>query len=231
MGEAAARLVAASGYVNAGTIEFLLDAKGNFYFMEVNTRLQVEHPVTEMVTGLDLVELQLRVAAGEKLTVSQEDIHPKGHAIECRVCIEDVYNNFLPEAGAVEYLEMPSGEGVRNDSGLYDGYVSSVHYDPMLAKLIVHGDTREEAIDKTIAALDSFHLHGLRTTIPFCRVVLNSEPFRSGNYSTFYVAEHWKNELPPRLAAIAGAVAAWARHDVSHTKKPIFPAISKWAMQ
>lgn len=210
MGEAAARLVATSGYTNAGTLEFLLDAHGNFYFMEVNTRLQVEHPVTEMVSGIDLVEQQLKIAYGEKLTIQQSDIVPHGHAIECRICAEDVFNEFLPETGVVKYVEMPKGDGIRNDSGLYDGYEVSVNYDSMVAKLICWAETREQAIEKTIYALDNYHLAGLRTTIPFCKSVMQSEAFYNGKYSTKYVEEHWnpaivqENVHPVLAAAVFG---------------------------
>lgn len=192
MGEAAARLVTASSYTNAGTLEFLLDASGEFYFMEVNTRLQVEHPVTEMISGVDFVEQQLLIASGEPLAMRQHDIaEPKGAAIECRVCAEDVFNEFLPDTGVVSFMQLPSGDGVRNDTALYEGYEVSVHYDPMVAKLIVHAPTRQECIERTIAALDDYHIVGFKTTIPFCRLVLDSEPFRTGAYSTFYVKEHW----------------------------------------
>lgn len=192
MGEAAARLVTASNYINAGTLEFLLDASGEFYFMEVNTRLQVEHPVTEMISGVDFVEQQLLIASGKPLAMSQQDIaEPKGAAIECRVCAEDVFNEFLPDTGVVSFMQLPSGDGVRNDTALYEGYEVSVHYDPMVAKLIVHAPTRQECIDRTIMALDDYHIVGFKTTIPFCRLVLDSEPFRTGAYSTFYVKEHW----------------------------------------
>ena len=192
MGEAAARLVMASNYTNAGTLEFLLDASGEFYFMEVNTRLQVEHPVTEMISGVDFVEQQLLIASGKPLAMTQQDIaEPKGAAIECRVCAEDVFNEFLPDTGVVSFMQLPSGDGVRNDTALYEGYEVSVHYDPMVAKLIVHAPTRQECIDRTIAALDNYHIVGFKTTIPFCRLVLDSEPFRTGAYSTFYVKEHW----------------------------------------
>lgn len=229
MGEAAARLVAAAEYTNAGTLEFLLDARGNFYFMEVNTRLQVEHPVTESVTGVDLVEQQLRIASGEKLTITQDDIaHPKGHAIECRICVEDVFNGFLPDTGTVHYLRQPQADWIRNDSALYEGYEASVHYDSMLAKLIVRGDTREEAINRTIAALDDYHLAGVNTTIPFCRIVLDSKPFRTGNYSTFYVNEHWTNKALVETEQIIASSAGFVRFAVENRRKPQFPVVSKW---
>lgn len=221
MGEAAARLVATSNYTNAGTLEFLLGHDGEFYFMEVNTRLQVEHPVTEMVSGIDLVEQQLRIAAGEKLTIKQEDIIPHGHAIECRICAEDVFNEFLPETGTVHYVEMPHGEGIRNDSGLYNGYEVSVNYDSMVAKLICWGNNRAQAIERTKHALDTYHLAGLRTTIPFCRYVMDSDAFVQGAYSTKYVEEHWDPTIVQRNAPIVAAAGAIGKHHTSLRRKPV----------
>jgi len=221
MGEAAARLVATSNYTNAGTLEFLLGHDGEFYFMEVNTRLQVEHPVTEMVSGIDLVEQQLRIASGEKLTIKQEDIIPHGHAIECRICAEDVFNEFLPETGTVHYVEMPQGDGIRNDSGLYNGYEVSVNYDSMVAKLICWGTDREGAIEKTKYALDTYHLAGLRTTIPFCRYVMDSEAFVQGKYSTKYVEDHWDSSIVQRSAPIVAAAAAIGKQHTAQRRKPV----------
>lgn len=221
MGEAAARLVATSKYTNAGTLEFLLGHDGEFYFMEVNTRLQVEHPVTEMVSGIDLVEQQLLIAAGEKLTIKQEDIVPQGHAIECRICAEDVFNEFLPEIGVVHYVEMPQGEGIRNDSGLFIGYEVSVNYDSMVAKLICWGENREQAIERTKYALDNYHLAGLRTTIPFCRDVMDSSAFIQGKYSTKYVEEHWNPSIVHNVAPVVAAAAAVGNNHTALRRKPI----------
>jgi acetyl-CoA carboxylase biotin carboxylase subunit len=211
MGQAAARLVTAAGYTNAGTIEFLLDASGQFYFMEVNTRLQVEHPVTELISGVDFVQQQIAIAAGQALTLRQIDVAaPRGHAIECRICAEDVFNDFLPDTGRVSFLQLPQGEHVRNDSALKVGYEVTVHYDPMVAKLLVWAPTRSEAIDACIDALDNYHIAGFRTTIPFCRIVADSQPFRTGSYSTFYVNQHWppaiNTEIQSQLAATAAVV-------------------------
>ncbi|MBU3742828.1 MAG: acetyl-CoA carboxylase biotin carboxylase subunit [Candidatus Kapabacteria bacterium] len=209
MGEAAARLVQAANYTNAGTLEFLLDASGSFYFMEVNTRLQVEHPVTEAISGVDFVEQQLRIASGEPLSITQDDIaEPKGHAIECRVCAEDVFNEFLPDTGRVRYMRLPQGEGVRNDSALYDGYEVTVHYDPMVAKLIVWAPDRDTCIERTIEAVDDYHIAGFKTTLPFCRLVLNTVPFRSGVYSTFFVQEHWPLDVPATTRELLAGIAA-----------------------
>ena len=222
MGEAAARLVQESNYTNAGTLEFLLDASGEFYFMEVNTRLQVEHPVTEMVTGLDFVEWQLRIASGEPLPFTQEEIaEPKGHAIECRVSAEDVFSDFLPFTGIVSYMQLPEGDGVRNDSALYEGLEVSVHYDSMVAKLIVWSEDRASCIEKTKVALDGYHLAGLKTTIPFCRLVLDNQDFVDGNYSTFWVGENWPiAQSAERLNMVAG-IAASAFEQESDRRLPI----------
>ncbi|MFN8359272.1 MAG: acetyl-CoA carboxylase biotin carboxylase subunit [Candidatus Kapaibacterium sp.] len=221
MGAAAARLVASCGYTNAGTLEFLLDASGKFYFMEVNTRLQVEHPITEMVSGVDLVEQQLRIAAGLPLDINQSDLAPKGHAIECRICAEDVYSEFLPETGVVDYVQMPEGEGIRNDSALFAGYEVTVNYDSMVAKLICHADSRDEAIALTLNALDEYRLSGLRTTIPFCKFVLESPAFVSGGYSTSFVAEYWKEEIPSELFDSLAIAATIAKTRIENRRRPV----------
>lgn len=210
MFESGERLVREAGYTNAGTLEFLLDASGSFYFLEVNTRLQVEHPVTEMVTGLDLVELQIRVARGEELPIRTESLERRGHAIECRICAEDVYQNFMPSIGTIRDLSEPSGENIRVDSSLYDGMPVTLYYDPMLAKLITWAPTREEAIASMLAALDRYHIAGISTTIPFCSHVLRSDAFRSGDFSTSYVREHWsepEQKLPEEIIELAVAAA------------------------
>jgi acetyl/propionyl-CoA carboxylase alpha subunit len=190
--------------------------------MEVNTRLQVEHPITEMVTGIDLVEQQLRIAFGEKLAIHQEDLEPKGHAIECRICAEDVYNDFLPETGIAHYVELPDGEGIRNDTALFAGFEVSVNYDSMIAKLICHGKDRQEAIEKTLHALKSYHLAGLRTTIPFCQFTLNSEPFRSGEYSTAFVSKYWSGEIPKEIHSMILGAAVYAHHEYEERRMPIY---------
>jgi acetyl-CoA carboxylase biotin carboxylase subunit len=174
----------AIGYVNAGTMEFLVDASGDFYFIEMNTRLQVEHPVTEEVTGLDLVVAQLRVAAGEPLPWSQDDIVPRGAAVECRVYAEDPARNFLPSPGTVSRLVLPAGDGIRVECGVAEGAAVSVHYDPLLLKLVARGRNRDEAIARLGAALDTCVVDGVRTTIPFLRRVLASPDFRAGRVHT-----------------------------------------------
>jgi acetyl-CoA carboxylase biotin carboxylase subunit len=184
MTAAAARLAETAGYANAGTVEFLVDASGAFYFIEMNTRLQVEHPVTEMVTGLDLVKEQLRVAAGERLSFGQEDVPLTGHAIEFRINAEDPDNDFFPAPGEIPHLELPGGPGVRVDSAVYPGYAVPPFYDSLVAKLVVWGADREEAIARGRRALDEYRLEGIKTTIPLHRRLLDEEAFLSGAYNT-----------------------------------------------
>ncbi|GIW08806.1 MAG: acetyl-CoA carboxylase biotin carboxylase subunit [Dehalococcoidia bacterium] len=228
MGEAAVAAARAVGYVNAGTIEFLVDSDRNFYFMEMNTRLQVEHPVTELVTGIDLVREQIRVASGLPLSFTQEDIRPRGHAIECRISAEDPFNNFLPAIGVVEALREPLGPGVRVDSALYEGLNVTVDYDPLLSKLIVWGADRDEAIRRMRRALDEYEIVGVRTTIPFHQILMESEDFASGRFDTGFLARRWPalaEEIPDRrdeAALLAAAVAHVRGHQV---KKPA-PAVN-----
>ena len=203
--DSAVRLVRSIGYTNAGTIEYLYDSKdGRFYFLEMNTRLQVEHPVTEMVTGLDLVELQLRVAAGERLPLTQHDIHQHGAAIEARIYPEDPLM-LLPTAGTVDVLVEPEGPNVRVDSALYEGYEVSPHYESMMAKLIVHGETREEAIANMLAALDQYVIEGPVVNIPLIRRVLEHKNFRNAAFDNAFL-ERMMNE-PSRSSALAAAIA------------------------
>ena len=187
MGEAAIKLAKAVNYVNAGTVEFLLDRNGNFYFMEMNTRVQVEHPVTELVTGVDIVKEQLRVAAGEKLDMTQKDIKINGHAIECRIIAEDPYNNFAPSVGTIRHLSLPGGIGVRIDSHIYGGYQIPPYYDAMLAKLIVWGKTRDEAISRMERCLSEFEVDGIKTNIEYQGQILANDYFRKGEISTSFI--------------------------------------------
>ncbi len=192
LGEAAVRAAKAVGYSNAGTIEFLMDKDKNFYFMEMNTRIQVEHPVTEQVTNIDLVKEQIRVAAGEKLRYKQDDIKLVGHAIEVRVNAEDPSRNFMPSPGMVQTYHVPGGPGVRVDSHVYEEYVIPPFYDSMIAKLIVTGEDREEAIRRMDRALGEFVIEGVATTIPFHQKVIRSEEFRRGDFGTGFVENFWK---------------------------------------
>lgn len=191
MGEAAVKVAQACNYLGAGTVEFLLDEKLNFYFLEMNTRLQVEHPVTEMITGLDLVELQIRVARGEALPIKQEDLHIKGHAMELRVYAEDPLADFAPNVGNLEVYELPVGEGIRVDNGFEQGMDVPIYYDPMLSKLITYGKDRAEAIEKMIQAIAQYKIKGVVTTLPFGTFVMEHEAFRSGNFDTHFVKKYY----------------------------------------
>ena len=196
MGELAANGAASIGYRNAGTMEFLYDQDGSFYFMEMNTRIQVEHPVTEEVTGIDLVKEQILVAAGEPMSFKQEDVKLSGHAIECRINAEDFEHNFRPSPGKVTYWYRPGGPGLRVDSHVYAGYTIPPYYDSMIGKLIAHGKDRAEAIRRMEIALEEMIVEGIKTTIPFHRLALASEKFRKGDLSTRFVEELLK-EHPP----------------------------------
>lgn len=192
MGEAAINVAKSCGYYGAGTVEFILDDKLNFYFLEMNTRLQVEHPVTEQVTGLDLVKLQIHVAEGKPLPFRQEDLSIKGHAVEIRVYAEDPANNFLPDIGTLKTYKRPQGHGIRVDDGFEQGMDIPFYYDPMIAKLICTAETREAAIEKMIRAIDEYEITGLETTLGFCRFVMQHEAFRSGNFDTRFVENYFK---------------------------------------
>jgi acetyl-CoA carboxylase biotin carboxylase subunit len=190
MGEMAVKAAAGIGYLNAGTVEFIVDGNRNFYFLEMNTRLQVEHPITEMVTGIDLVKCQIEIAAGLPLRFRQEDIQPRGAALECRIYAEDPDSDFLPAPGKILRLQAPSGGlGVRRDSGVYEGFTVPIEYDPLLSKLITWGETREEAINRMLRALAEYKVYGIKTTIPFFKKVLLHPKFRAGNYTTAFIAD------------------------------------------
>jgi acetyl/propionyl-CoA carboxylase alpha subunit len=208
LGDAAVRIARAAGYRNAGTVEFLVDARGGFSFLEVNTRLQVEHPVTELVTGLDLVALQLRIAAGEPLPFAQGDVRRRGAALECRVTAEDARRGFLPATGRIALLREPGGPGVRVDSGLFEGLTVTSDYDPLLMKIIAHGADRNEALARARRAVRETIVAGLPTSLVFHSHVLGEPDFVAGRYDTGYVATHW----PPRgeVQLDDGAVTAAA---------------------
>jgi acetyl-CoA carboxylase biotin carboxylase subunit len=189
MGEAALRVVRAARYENAGTVEFLLDGDRNFYFLEMNTRLQVEHPVTEFVTGLDLVEQQLRIAAGEPLGFRQEDVRLRGWALECRIYAEDPDHNFFPSPGVIRELVEPHGPGVRVDSGVYRGWEVPIHYDPLLAKLVTCGTDRFQAVARMRRAIGEYRVAGIRTNLEFFRALLGDPEFLAGRLSTRFIEE------------------------------------------
>jgi propionyl-CoA carboxylase alpha chain len=215
MGAQAVALARAVGYRSAGTVEFIVDRKRNFYFLEMNTRLQVEHPVTEMVTGLDLVELMILIAAGEKLPMAQKDIRLHGSAIEARIYAEDPVRNFLPSVGRLVHYRPPTGDGIRVDSGVYEGAEIGIQYDPMIAKLVAYGETRELATARLGAALDAFYIRGLSHNVGFLAAVLAKERFAAGRLSTDFIAEEfpdgYSGSAAPAVKAQAIAVAAAMR--------------------
>ncbi|MBT8400426.1 MAG: acetyl-CoA carboxylase biotin carboxylase subunit [Rhodothermia bacterium] len=211
MGDSAVAAAISCGYVNAGTVEFLLDADYNFYFMEMNTRLQVEHPVTEWITGIDLVAEQIRIAEGAPLSFAQKDLSRTGHSIESRIYAEDPANSFLPDPGPLLRHRMPAGPGVRVDSGVEEGGQVEIHYDPMISKLTVWAPTRDRAISRMQRALTEYEITGVKTTIPFCSLVMETDAFRSGEFSTHFVEQHFNPEdldSPDPGEALAMAVAA-----------------------
>ena len=192
MGMAAVRAAKAVNYVNAGTIEFLVDKYGKFYFMEMNTRIQVEHPITEMITSIDIVKEQIKIANGEKLSFTQDDVEIKGHAIECRINAENPSKGFIPSPGKIEFLNIPGGNGIRVDSAVFSGYTIPPTYDSMIAKLIAYGKDREEAINKMLRALEEFVIDGIDSNIDFQIDILNNENFRLGNYDTSFISKEFK---------------------------------------
>ncbi|MCO6175675.1 acetyl-CoA carboxylase biotin carboxylase subunit [Flavobacterium sp. NRK F10] len=208
MGEAAVKVAQSCDYLGAGTVEFLLDENKNFYFLEMNTRLQVEHPVTELITGMDLVEMQIRVARGEALQVKQEDLQIKGHAMELRVYAEDPLNDFLPSVGHLSTYQIPVGDGIRVDNGFEQGMDVPIYYDPMLSKLITYGKTREEAIQRMKEAIDMYHVEGVSTTLPFGTFVMEHEAFRSGNFDTNFVKKYYDSEVLKVQAEKEAEIAA-----------------------
>ena len=236
MGEAALKVVKAANYYNAGTVEFLVDSARQFYFLEMNTRLQVEHPVTEMVTGLDLVKLQLQVAAGETLPLRQEDIQMRGAAIECRVYAEDPENTFFPSPGKITMLRTPAGPGIRDDSGVYEGWNVPIDYDPLLSKLVAWGATRDEAICRLQRALREYHVGGIKTNIAFFIELLNDANFRKGDFDTGFIANWMKarnqvktstNPVQRDLAVLAAALHHSSKL-ISVQEVPASKAMSPW---
>jgi acetyl-CoA carboxylase biotin carboxylase subunit len=224
MGECAVKVAKAVGYVGAGTVEFLVsDLDRSFYFLEMNTRLQVEHPVTELVTGIDLVREQIRVAAGMQLSFSQEDISIRGHAIECRVYAEDPANDFLPSPGKITRLRLPQGPGVRDDGGVYEGAEVSIYYDPLISKLAVYGRDRVEAIARMRRALSEYNVAGIKTTLPFFREIMDDGEFIAARLDTGFISRFNERRVPAsddpfvRDVAIVAAAMSYAqrqRHTV-----------------
>ncbi len=224
MGDVAVKAAQAVDYVNAGTIEFLVDKERNFYFLEMNTRLQVEHPITEMVTGIDIVAEQLRIARGRQLSYTQDQIHITGHAIECRINAEDPFNNFIPSTGRITHSLIPTGPGVRVDTGVYPGFEITPFYDPMIAKLIVWGETRAQAILRMRRALEEYRIVGVRTNIPFHQTLMDSHRFMGGQFDTRFVEERFSmddamepSEANAEIAAILATLVAHQESERSAT--------------
>jgi acetyl-CoA carboxylase biotin carboxylase subunit len=230
MGEVAVRVAKAANYQNAGTVEFLVDQDRNFYFLEMNTRLQVEHPVTEIITGIDLVHLQFHVAAGEPLPFKQEDITIRGHAIECRVYAEDPDNNFFPSPGQITRLISPSGPGIRRDSGMYEGWTVPMEYDPLLAKLIGYAETREQAIQRLERALYEYFVGGIKTNISLFRRILKDPDFRTGKIDTGFLDRLLKRATPERdarhelIATVAAGIFATMDPKATFPGAPSLPS-------
>jgi len=239
MGETAVRVAQAAGYTNAGTVEFLLDRDGHFYFLEVNTRIQVEHPITECTTGVDLVKAQIRIAAGEPLPLRQEELVQRGHAIECRVYAEDPENGFLPSAGKILFSREPAGPGVRVDTGIYSGYTVPVHYDPILSKVIVQAETRVEAIERMKLALKEYPILGIKTIVPYLLAILDHPDFIAGNTFTDFIERNLKGWSPAPAreeilgpALVAAALATERRAASPAADGPVLPspweALGRW---
>ncbi|MCB9791904.1 MAG: acetyl-CoA carboxylase biotin carboxylase subunit [Alphaproteobacteria bacterium] len=239
MAQVAVRAAEAVGYEGAGTVEFLFGGDGSFYFLEMNTRLQVEHPITEMITGVDLAKAQLRIAAGEPLWFDQDDLHIHGHAIECRVYAEDAAANFMPAPGTIHSYREPGGPFVRVDSGVYAGYTVPIHYDPMIAKLVVWGRDRAEAIERTDRALREYRVSGIRTTISFFRHVMADADFQRGDYTTGFITPErlagLEETRDDEVAAIAAAIAQFEadhrpeRATASGPQESAWKRVGRWS--
>ena len=226
MGEVAVEAARACGYANAGTVEFLVDADRNFYFLEMNTRLQVEHPITEMITGVDLVERQIRIAEGEILTT--EPIPRRGAAMECRIYAEDPNQNFLPSPGYIKALTDPGGPGIRNDSGVYSGFTIPMEYDPMISKLVVHGENRGQVLTRMLRALEEYHLLGIRTNIAYLRKILMHPEFISGDYDTHFIPKHQDSLLETEgdnhdeeaIALVTAGILSFMNNKIQSAQSP-----------
>lgn len=221
MGRAAVDVARACNYYGAGTVEFIVNDNLDFYFLEMNTRLQVEHPVTEQITGVDLVKQMIYIAEGKPLAIKQEDLQIKGHAMEVRVYAEDPANNFLPDVGTLDTYVRPQGNGVRVDDGFEQGMDIPIYYDPMIAKLITYGESREEAIQKMIRAIDEYEISGVQTTLPFCRFVMGHEAFRSGQFDTGFVSKYFTpDKLTPTPDTTESELAAVLAAYLMENQKP-----------
>jgi acetyl-CoA carboxylase biotin carboxylase subunit len=238
MGNAAIKIAKAVNYYSAGTVEFLLDADKNYFFMEMNTRIQVEHPVTEMVSGVDLIEWQIRIAEGQNLALKQKDVKLSGWAIECRINAEDVQAGFSPNLGIIEKVSFPKGKNIRIDTGITDYSVITPYFDSMLAKLVVHAETREKALSNAIVALKKVWIRGIKTTIPFCLAVLNHKKFKKGDFNTSFIEKemdklYYNEDIDEVLAAYVAAFDFAAELETNRTEKPDFERgknISPWVL-
>jgi len=233
MAEAAVTAAQSCGYSGAGTIEFLVDRNRDFFFLEMNTRLQVEHPITELISGLDLVEWQIRVAQGEQLGFRQEDLRMNGHAIECRICAEDPSEEFLPSTGVVSLHGLPSGPGVRVDAGVREGQSITINYDPLMSKLVVHASDRTKAIARMSRALQEYQIAGVETTIPFCQFVMEHPLFKEGRYDTHFIKDHFsaemlscRAEILPAIPYIAGAAVHTESNSNQHEPAALLSSTS-----
>jgi len=238
MGDAAIRITKSVNYYSAGTVEFLLDKEKNFSFMEMNTRIQVEHPVTEMVTGIDLIEQMILIAQGEKLAFAQKDIKMSGWAIEWRINAEDVQSGFSPSLGTIEKISWPQEDYIRVDTGVRDGSVITPHYDSMIAKLIVHGEDREKALQRSSLAIRKFWIKGTKTSLAFCRAVLQNKNFRKGNFNTSFLSKelklHYHHEPDEAMLAAFFATYDYARELDGNEEKSLHvkkgKEISPWVL-
>ena len=232
MGESAVNVARSCDYHGAGTVEFLVDDDLNFYFLEMNTRLQVEHCVTEMITGIDLVKEQINVARGETLHFKQDDLHINGHAVELRICAEDPLNNFLPDIGRLEVYKRPTGEGVRIDDGYDEGMDIPIYYDPMIGKLVAWGPTRQEAIDRLGIAISQFRINGIETTLPFGAWAIKQPAFTEGKFDTHFIEKYYKPELlevfTPEEQEMAAIMAVHIFEHVNKPLKALDPVTTKW---
>jgi acetyl/propionyl-CoA carboxylase alpha subunit len=236
IGEAAVMVAKSCAYIGAGTVEFLVDEELNFYFLEMNTRLQVEHPVTEMITGIDLVKEQIKVARGEKLSFTQDDLSIRGHALELRVYAEDPTNNFLPDIGLLVEYKKPEGPGVRVDDGFEAGMDIPIYYDPMIAKLVAYGKDRTEAIDRMLRAIDEYKITGVKNTLKFGAFVFAHPDFVSGNFDTHFVAKHFKPEYLKKedpaemeiVALLAAYVYEGKNKNPQKVQNPLRVSKSNW---